>query len=143
MTLFASSGAHGPGVADFSQGIIAFNQFAEGRILPIQESRVGQADKELTARRIGILRARHGKHAADVRESAFARMDERSREMYAEIEAGTFDAQAFADRHGITIGDVRAARARMKYHVKEVIEASDEGQSSYGREVRACRSDIA
>ena len=51
---------------DFFQHVVAFDQFAEGGVLAVEESWVAVADEKLGASRIGIIRARHGEHTAFV-----------------------------------------------------------------------------
>src|SRR5204862_5672490 len=51
-------------VADLSQDIVPFYDFPERRVLMIKPAHIREADEKLTAGRIGIARARHGKNTA-------------------------------------------------------------------------------
>src|SRR5439155_13931092 len=51
-------------VADFFQDFVAFDQFTETRVLPIEPRNRRETDEELRAGRIRIGHARHRDHAA-------------------------------------------------------------------------------
>src|SRR5262245_41082117 len=52
---------------DLFQHVVAFDEFAEGRVLVIQEPRLAVADEELAAGGIRVRRAGHGQRAAQMR----------------------------------------------------------------------------
>ena len=53
-------------VTDFLQHIVAFNQFAKGRVLMVEPVHRGEADEELRTGGVRIRLARHRNHAAIV-----------------------------------------------------------------------------
>src|SRR2546426_11845307 len=64
LAVFAPAVSRHWSVADFFQDIVAFDQFTESRVLPIEPRNRRETDEELRTGRIRIGPARHRDHAA-------------------------------------------------------------------------------